>query len=745
MSEIRFDKLSKYDRQGEPITVAVPFSKGQLRGPEGFGIQDGEVSVFSQTEVTGQWDDGSVKWLLAHFLSDLPGNESHRMSFVCDGSVEASEPDPGVRVVEGSDGIEIDTGPLQVLCAREGFDLFREVKLNGEEIFRSGGFSGFYIVDEGGRRYETGKARVESIEVLDGGPVRAVVEFSGVHQGEEGVLFDFRVLVYAWSGKPWLDVEYQFINRERSGDVMLSEVGLVIRPEQSGEVKCAIGEGNVIGTHIQEGTGELVLDKETIIYQEVEHVLETFYGVYWADWCDGEKGVTVSPFQAHQNFPKGLKVTEEGIDVGIFPAGQPSVKILQGVAKTHRFRFYFHGPEMSFDDVNVQSLQFQYADVGILPESWYRASGVWEDLFPEKRCLKLDTRIIDMADNRCRGLGMLHWGDGPDEGYTEQGRGKGDLVWTNNEYDFPHAMFLLFARTGERRFLDAGLVSSQHWIDVDFCHFSEDPLKMGGQPIHTAGHVTGGVTPSHEWTEGLFDLYHLTGKREAREKAVSIADNMLRHLESSKFSEGGGGFQARETGWALRGLIAAHVETGESRYLDACRGIGDQFVQWKEEWGAFLGPYTSHTQVRVPFMISIAVNALMRYYRATGDERAGALIVSEMQDMVDNCVMPDGRFYYKELPSLNRRLSEPLMMEALCHAYSLSGEERFLKHAYRELEMMLERGGGGRGGGKSIVGDAVIFGGPGPKGIASTYIPLMVAYKTLSDSGMLDDIDYRPI
>ena len=84
-------------------------------------------------------------------------------------------------------------------------------------------------------------------------------------------------------------------------------------------------------------------------------------------------------------------------------------------------------------------------------------------------------------------------------------------------------------------------------------------------------------------------------------------------------------------------------------------------------------------------------------------------------------------------------------MEALCHAYSLSGEERFLKHAYRELEMMLERGGGGRGGGKSIVGDAVIFGGPGPRSFASPYIPLMVAYKTLSDSGMLDDIDYRPI
>ncbi len=38
----------------------------------------------------------------------------------------------------------------------------------------------------------------------------------------------------------------------------------------------------------------------------------------------------------------------------------------------------------------------------------------------------------------------------------------------------------------------------------------------------------------------LYSHYHMTGKLEAREKAISIADNMIRHLESPKFSRAGG-------------------------------------------------------------------------------------------------------------------------------------------------------------------------------------------------------------
>ena len=51
--------------------------------------------------------------------------------------------------------------------------------------------------------------------------------------------------------------------------------------------------------------------------------------------------------------------------------------------------------------------------------------------------------------------------------------------------------------------------------------------------------------------------------------------------------------------------------------------------------------------------------------------------------------------------------------------------------------------GRGGGGGKSIAGDGIVFGGAGPKSFASFYVPFMVAYKTLSDEGLLDDMDDR--
>ena len=79
----------------------------------------------------------------------------------------------------------------------------------------------------------------------------------------------------------------------------------------------------------------------------------------------------------------------------------------------------------------------------------FKEAGVMLDVFPEKLNNDVEIALMGKADAHARCYGMLNWGDTWDSGYTMQGRGNGRVVWSNNEYDFPHSCALQYARTGE--------------------------------------------------------------------------------------------------------------------------------------------------------------------------------------------------------------------------------------------------------------------------------------------------------
>jgi hypothetical protein len=130
----------------------------------------------------------------------------------------------------------------------------------------------------------------------------------------------------------------------------------------------------------------------------------------------------------------------------------------------------------------------------------YREAQVLDDcIFIDHKRPEIEICLIGKADHRSKAYGMLNWGDAPDMGYTSHGRGKGDLVWTNNEYDFPHAAVMMYARTGIRRFLDYMLVSGAHWMDVDVCHYSVRTHCCLSQWMHINGNLIGGkISCSHQ-------------------------------------------------------------------------------------------------------------------------------------------------------------------------------------------------------------------------------------------------------
>ncbi|MCK4581179.1 MAG: hypothetical protein KAU10_07495, partial [Dehalococcoidia bacterium] len=343
----------------------------------------------------------------------------------------------------------------------------------------------------------------------------------------------------AYAGKPYIELEHQFLHCEDEGELQLSELRLEFRPPETIGTQVALGEG-YYRTAIRQGRDplEMALTAETLLYQSNEHFEDCFYGDFWADWRGNDAGLALSIHQAHQNFPKKLEVSPQGIVCWLFSTEAPPAILRQGMAKTHRIMLHFHDGNLPVEEVSSRSLQFQLPDRPALSREWCRENNPWGmDFFPEYIPDRMLVRFAQMHDGRPRGLGMLHFGDAPDAGYTDQGRGKGATVWVNNEYDRAHACTLFYAFTGERRVLESALVSARHWLDVDLCHRSDDPLRHGGLVAHSAHHVTGVVTPSHEWVDGLLDYYHLTGRREGLEGAVSIAENVLRHLKQPHFRQ----------------------------------------------------------------------------------------------------------------------------------------------------------------------------------------------------------------
>ena len=231
---------------------------------------------------------------------------------------------------------------------------------------------------------------------------------------------------------------------------------------------------------------------------------------------------------------------------------------------------------------------------------------------------------------------------------------------------------------------------------------------------------------SHEWVEGLLDMYHFTGDERALETALDIGENVRRLLDTPMYQVPGES-SARETGWALRSLTALYIETHDKKWLEKANWIVGQFEEWNDKYGNWLSAYTDNTTIRVGFMISVAVGSLMRYYRVDGSERVKQLIMKAIDDIVDNCRTSNGLFYYKELPSLARNGNNTLLLESMAIAYEITKEDRYLDYGlktfYRQISSQ-----SGISFTKRIVEDTVMVGNGPTKNFAQSFLPLTLFY-----------------
>lgn len=790
MIDIMFDKLYRYDRIAEPCGVCIPVGKGKLYNTDKVSIYQDGVKMLSQTKVTSRYPDGSVRYMYVRFQADLPGNKGTalKLAFEDSGSAEENKDCMKIKVTDNSDGYTVDTGVLKFSVKDDSDGIFESVQ-DGYKDYTKDNFAGPFLKDGNGIKYDV---KIGKWYVAEQGDVCTILTADGsnVSSGSDNT-YKFQIRLTAYAGKPWVEVSYRLFNtssdslhvaslcfyakadKEAVIDDRLSDMQYESEPDSTGCGDKLTDNSNTTGpVYFTRGITELpmfderidvsgvrtiasisnyktdffigrdgcevnrVIDDKHLINEANEHFGEVFYGTFMADRTDKDGGVCITVYQAQQNYPKAVKADKNGIVIMLVPEGVNKVVMRSGMAREQKFLMHFHAPSESILELDNRSLIYQMPDKPYISPAVFKEAGVMIDVFPEILDDDVEIALIAQGDSHSRCYGMMNWGDTIDANYTRQGRGNGRAVWSNNEYDYPHSCALQYARTGIRRFHDYLVTAASHWMDVDVCHYSDNPLRIGGQWEHTAGHCDNGLMVcSHEWVEGLIDYYHFTGDERGLETALGIADNVSRLLDTPMYAKPGEA-NARETGWALRTLTAMYVETGDERWLAKCEWIINSFKAWTDEYGEWLAPYTDNTTVRVGFMISVAVGSVMRYYRAFPREDIKEMLLKAIDDLIENCLLDVGLFYYKELPSLARLGNNTLLLESLAIGYELTGDVKYLKPGIKTFKKTVANMAKTALGAKKIVEDAVVVDGDGTKGFAQGLIPVITYYKAISDTGL---------
>lgn len=767
MITLTFEKIYLKERKMEPCSVAIPVKKGTLKSTKGIVVAKDGLETVSQTKATSYWEDGSIRWIFVRFLANLPGNKGtsyelylNREEFLEDRKTrnlehltktkdnlntnnDVLEDIPALTVRKESENYTIQTGGFEFTTNTGKGGFFKEVIFGDTKYHESQFKAPLLKIDKKGLC----EFNLHQFRIVEEGPVCVILEGVGEHTIEEQS-YKVTIQLTAYAGKPWIEVAYRLFNTsnqalpiEYLNYEILAKNQMDAKNEKNVEVtRTCVATSNYRTSYLVSEEGETVskkVDAEDLLYEANEHIAEVFYGTMFADYNTVEGGVCATIYQAQQNYPKAVEASKQGIKISLVPENATKIIMQSGMAREQKLLLHFHSADEDLKELNNRSLIYQMPDRPQLDSKVYSDSKTFHDVFVDKKIQKVELSLIAKADSHSRCYGMLNWGDSPDPGYTTQGRGGGLPVWTNNEYDFPHACALMYVRTGTRRFLDYLLVAGRHWMDVDVCHYSDNPLYFGGQWEHTNNHVLNSeIVCSHQWVEGLIDYYHFTGDEESYKTAIGIGENILRLLETPMFQQKGE-INARETGWAMRSLVALYKETHEERWLVKCDWIVGHFEDWEKEYGYWLSPYTDNTAIRVVFMISIAVGSLMRYHRIRPSENIKSMILRAVDDLIENCYMDNGLFYYKELPSLKRLGNNTIILEALTICYELTGDEKYLTYGLMTFELATRDQNASMGGSKKIIEDSVIGPGPGTKNFAQSFLPLVTYYKAATDTGIL--------
>jgi hypothetical protein len=555
-------------RVAEPVTAGFPLPKGLMRDAARLRLcgRDGKPVPASFRPVNRWWSDAaseppSIRWVHVDFFADVGANQK----VVYRVGISDAEPPapPALRVAPGKDDIQVDTGTLKFTVHRMGPFLDAPGLRAADFLLRS---------DE--RIYKASQWSQSELAVEQQNPLRVVLKRTGSHGwvDRQDRALDYVLRVIAYAGRPHIRIVYSFVNRqgERMSDfVRLDGLWLQAQLQRQGPP-----------ARIEQLGAE---PRRTGWFQA------------------GEIGIGLRWFW--QLYPKGFEIRPDGLlRLALYPESARPQNIYTGVAKTHEMILSFGGENLSAhldhplyaaappkwytrDTRALGRLAESSADA-IKPEYWplVQRFDRWLIACREAVLAKRDRGFV-FGGRRFDEYGMLNFGDAIHKLIPNDSRPDYGIHWDTEYYDFPHALFLHFFRTGDMKSFRTAIEAAAHLADVDISHHEVETGLPGASRTgpglnHWTRYSNGVFTSAMSWAfyknESLFDRWLLTGDLWSRDVARLSADWGVNFNGLDLPSN------TRSIGHGLFAMLKAYEVFGDRKYLDRAKWIIDSLHVWQD-------------------------------------------------------------------------------------------------------------------------------------------------------------------
>jgi len=643
-----------------PVTVGVPFPKGALASCQDLRLTDaGGNAIALQAAPAAAWSpSGPVKWALLDFQAPLSGEET-TLRLHYDKGASGPVVERPVTVTAQDDGFRVNTGPMLLHVRRAGFDFIHDawIDANGdgqfaenERVLGPAAGGGPYLVDARGKVFRAANDKDSSVTLEESGPLRACLKAQAWFVSDDGErLCQLVMRIHAFRGKPYVRVLHTFIFTADSNKVQLADIGVSVPIRVR---SAAVGSDAPLAA----GVPSLRLTQ----YEHDRHVVvsegkDIASGGSAPGWmlARGERGaVTVAVRDFWRMYPKELEAGADGLVAHLWPAHNVETPPLvyteenagslwfvhhgrlldfrvppemsefktkfphnylkasaetnaMGVARTHEMLWWFQAPdETPVDGGRAQGL-IQAPPLCVVDPRWVAATNAFGPIhhrdaekFPEvERALSLLFDFERSIEEHNKDYGLFCYGNSHTYwSYTDKSYNQVDRPWRNMHHGGCRAAWLLYARSGDPKYLEYALRNTRFNLDVGICHYAT--LEFEDHPLDNSRKLKGALTDYKgivPWCRGrrladynamtdfmLYD-YYVTGDRGGLDVAMEWGEAMKRHIAKP------GSYGGR--GWAgpCSALVSLYEATWDERLGELAQAYRDNLLASQREDGTFGG------------------------------------------------------------------------------------------------------------------------------------------------------------